>query len=169
MKTLLLVDASSYLYRAFHALPDLRTKAGEATGAIYGVLNLLRRLHKDVPADYSACVLDAKGKTFRDEWYPQYKATRTAMPDELGSQIEPLHECIRAVGWPLLEVGGVEADDVIGTLAVQATEQGMRIVISSSDKDLAQLVSPDRKSTRLNSSHVEISYAVFCLKKKKKI
>src|SRR5689334_23804895 len=142
MKTLLLVDASSYLYRAFHALPDLRTKAGEATGAIYGVLNMLRRLHKDVPADYSACVFDAKGKTFRDEWYPQYKATRTAMPDELGSQIEPLHECIRAVGWPLLEVGGVEADDVIGTLAVQATEQGMRIVISSSDKDLAQLVSP---------------------------
>jgi DNA polymerase-1 len=142
MKTLLLVDASSYLYRAFHALPDLRTKAGEATGAIYGVLNMLRRLHKDVPADYSACVFDAKGKTFRDDWYAQYKATRAPMPDELGSQIAPLHECIRAMGWPLLEVEGVEADDVIGTLALQATRQGMRCVISSSDKDLAQLVGP---------------------------
>src|SRR3954453_12294212 len=142
MKTLLLVDASSYLYRAFHALPDLRTKAGEATGAIYGVLNMLRRLHKDVPADYSACVFDAKGKTFRYDWYPQYKATRTAMPDDLGSQVEPLHECIRAMGWPLLEIAGVEADDVIGTLALQAQEQGVRTVISSSDKDLTQLVGP---------------------------
>jgi DNA polymerase-1 len=142
MKTLLLVDASSYLYRAFHALPDLRTKAGEATGAIYGVLNMLRRLHKDVPADYSACVFDAKGKTFRDDWYPQYKATRTAMPDELGSQIEPLLQCIRAMGWPLLQIDGVEADDVIGTLAQQASQHAMRTVISSSDKDLAQLVSP---------------------------
>src|SRR4051794_2024860 len=142
MKTLLLVDASSYLYRAFHALPDLRTKAGEATGAIYGVLNMLRRLHKDVPADYSACVFDAKGKTFRYDWYPQYKATRTAMPDDLGSQVEPLHECIRAMGWPLLEIAGVEADDVIGTLALQAQQQGVRTVISSSDKDLTQLVGP---------------------------
>jgi DNA polymerase-1 len=142
MKTLLLVDASSYLYRAFHAMPDLRTKAGEATGAIYGVLNMLRRLHKDVPADYSACVFDAKGKTFRDDLYPQYKATRTAMPDELGSQVRPLHECIRALGWPLLEVEGVEADDVIGTLALQADQSGVRTVISSSDKDLTQLVGP---------------------------
>lgn len=142
MKTLLLVDASSYLYRAFHALPDLRTKAGEATGAIYGVLNMLRRLHKDVPADYSACVFDAKGKTFRDEVYPQYKATRAPMPDDLGSQVEPLHQCIRAMGWPLLEIGGVEADDVIGTLAQEARGQGIRTVISSSDKDLTQLVGP---------------------------
>jgi len=142
MKTLLLVDASSYLYRAFHALPDLRTKAGEATGAIYGVLNMLRRLHKDVPADYSACVFDAKGKTFRYDWYPQYKATRTAMPDDLGSQVEPLLECIHAMGWPLLQIAGVEADDVIGTLALQARQQGVRTVISSSDKDLTQLVDP---------------------------
>jgi DNA polymerase I len=142
MKTLLLVDASSYLYRAFHALPDLRTKAGEATGAVYGVLNMLRRLHKDVPADYSACVFDAKGKTFRDDWYPQYKATRTAMPDELGSQVQPLYDCIRALGWPLLQIEGVEADDVIGTLALQAQRRGWRTVISSSDKDLTQLVSP---------------------------
>src|SRR6478672_2890353 len=142
MKTLLLVDASSYLYRAFHALPDLRTKAGEATGAIYGVLNMLRRLHKDVPADYSACVFDAKGKTFRDDWYPEYKATRTPMPDDLGVQAAPLYECIRALGWPLLEVPGVEADDVIGTLACEATRLGIRTVISSGDKDLTQLVDP---------------------------
>ena len=142
MKTLLLVDASSYLYRAFHALPDLRTKAGEPTGAIYGVLNMLRRLLKDVPADYSACVFDAKGRTFRDDWYPQYKATRAPMPDELGAQVQPLHECIRALGWPLLEIEGVEADDVIGTLASQAAQRGVRTVISSSDKDLTQLVGP---------------------------
>jgi DNA polymerase I len=142
MKTLLLVDASSYLYRAFHALPDLRTKAGEPTGAIYGVLNMLRRLHKDVPADYSACVFDAKGRTFRDDWYPQYKATRQPMPDELGAQIAPLRESIRAMGWPLLEIEGVEADDVIGTLARDAEEQGIRTVISSGDKDLTQLVGP---------------------------
>ena len=140
MKTLLLVDASSYLYRAFHALPDLRTKAGEPTGAIYGVLNMLRRLHKDVPADYSACVFDAKGKTFRDDWYPEYKATRAPMPDDLGAQVAPLYECIRALGWPLLEVPGVEADDVIGTLACEATRLGIRTVISSGDKDLTQLV-----------------------------
>jgi DNA polymerase-1 len=142
MKTLLLVDASSYLYRAFHALPDLRTKAGEPTGAIYGVLNMLRRLHKDVPADYSACVFDAKGKTFRDDWYPEYKATRTAMPDDLSVQVAPLYECIRALGWPLLEVPGVEADDVIGTLACEATRLGICTVISSGDKDLTQLVDP---------------------------
>jgi DNA polymerase-1 len=142
MKTLLLVDASSYLYRAFHALPDLRTKAGEPTGALYGVLNMLRRLHKDVPADYSACVFDAKGKTFRDDWYPEYKASRPSMPDDLSAQIGPLHESIRAMGWPLLEVAGVEADDVIGTLALEAERQGIRTIISSGDKDLTQLVDP---------------------------
>jgi len=142
MKTLLLVDASSYLYRAFHALPDLRTKTGEPTGAIYGVLNMLRRLHKDVPADYSACVFDAKGKSFRDDWYPQYKATRQPMPDHLSVQITPLHDAIRAMGWPLLQVEGVEADDVIGTLAREAEERAIRTVISSGDKDLTQLVGP---------------------------
>jgi len=140
MKTLLLVDASSYLYRAFHALPDLRNKAGEPTGAIYGVLNMLRRLHKDVAPDYSACIFDAKGGTFRDGIYEQYKANRPSMPDELGAQIEPLHTCIRALGWPLLEIDGVEADDVIATLATLAEKQGLRTVISSGDKDLAQLV-----------------------------
>ena len=142
MKTLLLVDASSYLYRAFHALPDLRTKAGEATGAIYGVLNMLRRLHSEVPADYSACVFDAKGKTFRDDWYSAYKANRPPMPEDLSAQIGPLHECIRALGWPLLEVEGVEADDVIATLASAAERSGIRTVISSGDKDLTQLVDP---------------------------
>ncbi len=142
MPTLLLVDASSYLYRAFHALPDLRNRAGEPTGAIYGVLNMLRRLHKDNPSDYSACVFDAKGKTFRDAIYPAYKANRPPMPDDLGCQIAPLHECIRAMGWPLLEIEGVEADDVIATLAGQARAQGVRTLISSGDKDLTQLVDP---------------------------
>ncbi len=142
MKTLLLVDASSYLYRAFHALPDLRNRAGEPTGAIYGVLNMLRRLHKENPADYSACVFDAKGKTFRDDIYPAYKANRPPMPDDLGSQIAPLHECIRAMGWPLIEVQGVEADDVIASLAARAEAQGVRTLISSGDKDLTQLVDP---------------------------
>ena len=139
-KTLLLVDGSSYLYRAFHAMPDLRNRAGEPTGAIYGVLNMLRRLHKDITADYSACVFDAKGKTFRDDVYPQYKANRPPMPDDLVAQIEPLHEAIRAIGWPLLIVEGVEADDVIGTLAREAQRHGMRTVISTGDKDIAQLV-----------------------------
>ncbi len=149
MKTLLLVDASSYLYRAFHALPDLRNQAGEPTGAIYGVINMLRRLQREVPADYRACVFDAKGKTFRDDWYPEYKATRSAMPDDLVLQIEPIHEAIRALGWPIVMVEGVEADDVIGTLATQARTCGMRTVVSTGDKDLAQLV--DASTTLVNT------------------
>ncbi len=142
---LLLVDGSSYLYRAFHAMSqsDLRNSRGEPTGAIYGVLNMLRRLHKDYAADYSACVFDAKGKTFRDDAYPEYKANRPPMPDDLVQQIEPLHEAIRAMGWPLLMITGVEADDVIGTLARAATSRGMRTVISTGDKDIAQLVNAD--------------------------
>jgi len=140
MKTLLLVDGSSYLYRAFHAIRDLSNSRGEPTNAIYGVLNMLRRLHKDYPAEYSACVFDAKGKTFRDDLYPQYKANRPSMPDELASQIGPLKEAIVAMGWPLIEVSGVEADDVIGTLARQAEQAGMRVVISTGDKDITQLV-----------------------------
>src|SRR5512139_3741071 len=114
MKTLLLVDGSSYLYRAFHALPDLRNRHHEPTGAIYGVLSMLRRLHKEHVADYSACVFDAKGKTFSDDIYPEYKAHRPPMPDDLARQIEPLHAAIKAMGWPLLMVEGVEEDDVIG-------------------------------------------------------
>ncbi|HEY3301191.1 MAG TPA: DNA polymerase I [Methylophilaceae bacterium] len=140
MKTLLLVDGSSYLYRAFHAMPDLRNSANEPTGAIQGVLNMLRRLHKDYPADYSACVFDAKGKTFRDDIYPQYKANRASMPDELRMQIEPLFETIRAMGWPLIIEEGVEADDVIGALAKQAENQGIKTIISTGDKDISQLV-----------------------------
>jgi len=140
MKTLLLVDGSSYLYRAFHAMPDLRSPQGEPTGAIQGVLNMLRRLKADFPADYSACVFDAKGKTFRDEWYPEYKANRPSMPDDLRAQVEPLHEVAAAAGWNILMVDGVEADDVIGTLARQASAQGARCIISTGDKDLTQLV-----------------------------
>ncbi len=140
MTTLLLVDGSSYLYRAFHALPDLRNKAGEPTGAVYGVINMLRRLHKDFAAEYSACVFDAKGKTFRDDAYPDYKANRPPMPDDLAAQIEPLMECIRAMGWPVLVVDGVEADDVIGTLAREAEREGLRTIVSTGDKDIAQLV-----------------------------
>ncbi|PXX10186.1 DNA polymerase I [Nitrosomonas ureae] len=140
MKTVLLVDGSSYLYRAYHALPDLRNRNNEPTGAIHGVLNMLRRLHKDYHADYSACVFDAKGKTFRDKIYPEYKAHRPSMPMELAAQIEPLHACIRAMGWPMLIIDGVEADDVIGTLARRAVEADMRCIISTGDKDIAQLV-----------------------------
>jgi DNA polymerase-1 len=140
MKTLLLVDGSSYLYRAFHAMPDLRSRQHEPTGAIYGVLNMLRRLHKDYPADYSACVFDAKGKTFRDDIYAEYKANRAAMPEDLRPQIEPLHEAIRAMGWPVIVEEGVEADDVIGALAKQAEREGMRVIISTGDKDISQLV-----------------------------
>ena len=142
MPLLLLVDGSSYLYRAFHAMPDLRNKAGEPTGAIYGVLNMLRRLESDYKADYKAVVFDAKGKTFRDDWYPEYKAHRPPMPNEMISQVEPLHAAIQAAGWPLLMVDGVEADDVIGTLATNAAVDGIETLISTGDKDLTQLVSP---------------------------
>src|SRR4051812_39182088 len=142
MKTLLLVDGSSYLYRAFHALPELRNSKGEPTGAVYGVINMLRKLHNDTRADYSAVVFDAKGKTFRDDIYPEYKATREAMPYDLTSQVEALNETITAMGWPLLVIERVEADDVIGTLTKEAERAGMRVIISTGDKDMAQLVSP---------------------------
>ncbi len=142
MPLLLLVDGSSYLYRAYHALPDLRNPAGEPTGALYGVLNMLRRLESDHKADYKAVVFDAKGKTFRDDWYPEYKAHRPPMPDDLRAQIEPIHAAIAAAGWPVLCVDGVEADDVIGTLATKAAVDGIDTLISTGDKDLTQLVGP---------------------------
>jgi DNA polymerase I len=142
MKTLLLVDGSSYLYRAFHAMPDLRNKLGEPTGAVYGVLNMLRKLRTETAADYIACIFDAKGKTFRDDIYADYKANRPSMPEDLVRQIEPLHRCIEAMGWPLLAIPGVEADDVIGTLAREAEARQVRVVISTGDKDITQLVSP---------------------------
>ncbi|SFP58422.1 DNA polymerase I [Nitrosomonas cryotolerans] len=154
MKTLLLVDGSSYLYRAFHALPDLRNRQNEPTGAIHGVLNMLRRLHKDYYADYSACVFDAKGKTFRDDLYPEYKAHRPPMPNDLVAQIEPLYDCIRAMGWPMLIINDVEADDVIGTLAKRAVHEKMRCIISTGDKDIAQLVNP--QVTLVNTMNNEI-------------
>ena len=141
-KLLLLVDGSSYLYRAFHALPDLRNREGLPTGAIFGVLNMLRRLMQDYKPDYAACVFDARGPTFRDEWYPQYKANRPPMPPDLASQITPLQEAVRALGWPLLVVEGVEADDVIGTLTHEASLAGMGTVISTGDKDMVQLLTP---------------------------
>lgn len=139
-KPLVLVDGSSYLYRAFHALPPLTNSRGEPTGAVYGVINMLRKLVADYDPDYLAVVFDAKGKTFRDELFAQYKAQRPPMPDELRSQIEPLHALVRASGLPCLVVEGVEADDVIGTLARQAVAQGLAVLISTSDKDMAQLV-----------------------------
>jgi len=145
MPTLLLVDGSSYLYRAFHALPDLRNAKGEPTGAIRGVLSMLRRLESDYKAEFRACIFDAKGKTFRDDWYPEYKSHRPPMPDDLRAQIEPLHEAVQAEGWPLLSIEGVEADDVIGTLTRQALERGWEVVISTGDKDLTQLVRPGVK------------------------
>ncbi|TGP40407.1 DNA polymerase I [bacterium M00.F.Ca.ET.228.01.1.1] len=140
-KTLLLVDGSSYLYRAYHAMPDLRGPDGGPTGALYGMINMLRRMRKEVTAEYSACVFDAKGKTFRDDWYPEYKANRPSMPDDLSRQIEPIHVAVRALGWPLLMIDGVEADDVIGTLSTEAEKRGMNVIVSTGDKDLAQLVS----------------------------
>jgi DNA polymerase-1 len=123
-------------------MPDLRNPEGLPTGAMYGVINMLKKLRKDYPSAYAACVFDAKGKTFRDDWYPQYKANRPSMPDDLVSQIAPLHDAVRALGWPLLMIDGVEADDVIGTLTRLADEAGMHAVVSTGDKDLAQLVTP---------------------------
>ena len=143
-KNLLLVDGSSYLYRAFHAMPDLRAVPGDAssapTGAIRGMINMLQSLRKDFPADFAACVFDARGPTFRDALYPEYKAHRSPMPDDLRAQIEPIHEVVRLMGWQVLAVPGVEADDVIGTLAVTAAAQDIEVIVSSGDKDLAQLV-----------------------------
>lgn len=139
---LVLVDGSSYLYRAFHAMyqADLRTSSGAPVGAVRGVTSMMRRLVKDYPDSHIAVIFDAKGKTFRDEIYSEYKAQRPPMPDDLRPQVEPIHNIMRAMGFPLLVVEGVEADDVIGTLAAQATECGMDVVISTGDKDMAQLV-----------------------------
>ncbi len=138
--SLILVDGSSYLFRAFHALPPLTNSKGQPTGAIHGVISMLRKIINDFQPVYMAVVFDAKGKTFRNELYEAYKANRPPMPDELRSQIEPLHEIIQAMGIPLLVIDNVEADDVIGTLATQASKQGLKTIISTGDKDMAQLV-----------------------------
>jgi DNA polymerase-1 len=139
---LILIDGSSYLYRAFHAMfkADLRNAAGEPTGAVRGVTAMLRKMRQDYPNSHIAVVFDAKGKTFRDELFSEYKAQRPPMPDDLRLQIQPVHDIIHAMGLPLLSIEGVEADDVIGTLARQATERGMDVIISTGDKDMAQLV-----------------------------
>ena len=137
---IILVDGSSYLYRAFHALPPLINSKGQPTGAVKGVINMMRRLQKDFPSSTLVVVFDAKGKTFRDEMYSDYKANRPPMPDDLRLQIEPIHQIIQAMGLPMLVIGGVEADDVIGTLAVQASSIQQPVVVSTGDKDIAQLV-----------------------------
>lgn len=138
--TLLLIDGSSYLYRAFHAMPDLRGPGNAPTGALHGMVNMLGWIRDHIQAEHAVCVFDAKGPTFRDELYPEYKAHRPSMPDDLRSQIEPIHEVVKLLGWPVLEVPGIEADDAIGTLARVAVESGHRVVVSTGDKDLAQLV-----------------------------
>lgn len=139
-KPLILIDGSSYFFRAFHALPPLTNSKGQPTGAVYGVVNMIKKLIKDYQPEELAVVFDSKGKTFRDEWYPEYKAHRPPMPEDLSSQFQPLIQLLEAMGLPLLIIDGVEADDVIGTLAQQATEQGIPVVISTGDKDMAQLV-----------------------------
>jgi DNA polymerase I len=146
---IVLVDGSSYVYRAFHALPPLANSKGHATGAVKGVISMLRRLQKDYPHSPIAVIFDAKGKTFRDDIYPEYKANRPPMPDELREQIEPIHEIVKAMGLPFICTPGVEADDVIGTLAHHASQQGLNVVISTGDKDMAQLV--DNRVTLVNT------------------
>jgi len=146
---LLLVDGSSYLYRAYHALPDLRNPQGEPTGAVRGMVAMLKKLREQFPSSQAACVFDAKGKTFRDDWYPEYKATRSAMPEDLARQIAPIHDVVRMLGWPVIELPGIEADDVIGTLARAAAAEGRDVMVSTGDKDLAQLV--DARVTLINT------------------
>ena len=146
---MLLVDGSSYLYRAYHALPDLRGPDDFPTGALHGFVAMMKKLREDFPAEHAACVFDAKGRTFRDDWYAEYKAQRAPMPEPLARQIAPIHEAVRLLGWPVLEVPGIEADDAIGTLARAAAASGHRVVISTGDKDLAQLV--DANVTLVNT------------------
>jgi len=141
MSRLVLIDGSSYLYRAFHALPPLTNAAGEPTGALFGVVNMLRATLKERP-EYVAFVVDAPGKTFRDDLYADYKANRPPMPDDLRPQIEPMCQIVEALGLTILRIPGVEADDVIGTLALQGHRDGMTVTISTGDKDFAQLVRP---------------------------
>ena len=163
---LILVDGSSYLYRAYHAFPPLTNSAGEPTGAMYGVLNMLKSLLMQYQPSHVAVVFDAKGKTFRDELFEHYKSHRPPMPDDLRAQIEPLHEMVKAMGLPLLAVSGVEADDVIGTLALEAEKLGRPVLISTGDKDMAQLVTPaitlinTMTNTVLGPEEVEQKYGV---------
>jgi DNA polymerase-1 len=162
---LVLIDGSSYLYRAFHALPPLSNAAGEPTGALFGVVNMLRTILKQRP-DYLAFVADAPGRTFRDDLYAEYKANRQAMPDDLLAQVEPMLAIVAALGFPILRVEGVEADDVIGTLARRASADGIEVTISTGDKDFAQLVVPGIElvntmtNTRLDTAAVIEKFGV---------
>ncbi|HEX4299300.1 MAG TPA: DNA polymerase I [Gammaproteobacteria bacterium] len=165
---LVLVDGSSYLYRAFFGLPPLTSPSGEPTGAIYGVTNMLKKLMADFGPEHVAVVFDASGKTFRDELFEEYKANRPPMPDDLRAQVEPLNELVEALGFPLLKVSGVEADDVIGTLAKRGVEEGLKVLISTGDKDMAQLVDGDKvtlintmSDTRLNREGVKEKFDVW--------
>src|SRR6202166_2191399 len=166
-RKLILVDASSYLYRAFHALPPLSNSKGEPTGAVLGVLNMLNKMIKEESPERIAVVFDAPGRTFRDDLFEQYKAHRTPMPDDLRSQVKPLLDVVAAMGLPLLRVPGVEADDVIGTLAIQGAEFGYNVLISTGDKDMAQLVGPQvglintMSNTRLDRAGVKAKFDVF--------
>ena len=166
-RKLILVDGSSYLYRAFHALPPLSNSKGEPTGAVLGVLNMLNKMIKEESPERIAVVFDAPGRTFRDDLFDQYKAHRTPMPDDLRAQLQPLLEVVAAMGLPLLRVAGVEADDVIGTLAKQGAESGYDVLISTGDKDMAQLVGPrvglinTMSNTRLDRDGVKAKFDVY--------
>ena len=161
MKRLVLIDGSSYLYRAFHALPPLSNDAGEPTGALFGVVNMLRSTLNERP-DFVAFVVDAPGKTFRDDLDPQYKANRPPMPDDLRAQVLPMCEIVEALGIPILRIDGVEADDVIGTLALRAAAEGIDVTISTGDKDFAQLVRPGVVLVNtMSGSRMDSAEAVF--------
>src|SRR5271156_3664728 len=166
-RKLILVDGSGYLYRAFHALPPLTTSKGEPTGAVLGVLNMLNKMVKEEAPDRIAVVFDAPGRTFRDDLFDQYKAHRPPMPDDLRAQVQPLFDTVAAMGLPLLRVPGVEADDVIGTLAKQGADAGFKVLISTGDKDMAQLVGPNiellntMSNTRLDRMGVKAKFDVF--------
>ena len=167
MTDLVLIDGSSYLYRAYHALPPLTNAAGEPTGALHGVLTMIQKLLREEQPSSVAVIFDAPGKTFRDELYSEYKANRPPMPDELRSQVQPILDAVEAMGLTLLRVPGVEADDVIGTLCKQAGEAGLSVLVSTGDKDLAQLVN-DRVSlintmndSRMDRDGVKAKFDVF--------
>ncbi|MDH5621583.1 MAG: DNA polymerase, partial [Gammaproteobacteria bacterium] len=167
MTDLVLIDGSSYLYRAFHALPRLTNSLGEPTGALHGVLTMIQKLLREERPTHVAVVFDAPGKTFRDELFAEYKATRPPMPDELRSQVQPILDAVEAMGLPLLRVAGVEADDVIGTLCKQAADRGIRVLVSTGDKDLAQLVNDKvtlvntMSDTRMDRDGVKAKFDVY--------
>ena len=152
-KIMLLVDGSSYLYRAYHAMPDLRGPDGAPTGALHGMVSMMKRLREQIPAEHAVCVFDAKGPTFRDAWFADYKAQRAPMPEPLAQQIDPIHAVVQLLGWPVLVVPGIEADDAIGTLACVASRSGHQVIVSTGDKDLAQLVTP--QVTLINTMTME--------------